>query len=123
MPEDRGRPASEGAMLIIEPGDGDEELLWDDGSGPADIVRTVNYTITIMVREEDPEVRVRELDRLFCVAANAIGGVSLLDVTIPDLGWIRRGHYQPAVSSEQRMRCTARFAYFIDGFGNHDTDE
>jgi hypothetical protein len=81
-----------------------------DGS-PGRWVRTVEYALTIKVREEDPPTAYRELDRINAILHNTLQGVSLGNFTIERLSNINVGSYDSASHPNYTMPATGTFGY------------
>ena len=93
-----------------------------DDSDPILVVRHVTYTLTIIVRDEDPLARYELLDRLSCVAQNAIDGSDLVGVCLPGLTKLRRGRFdQKPNHPEQSVVLVGEFSYVIPSFTGHNT--
>ena len=117
---DQGFSAGEIRTAVVVPGSGDEDSMFDDGQGAADVVRAVTYSILISVREPDQAVRAREFDRLANVTANALDGISLAGATLPALTRLRRSAVGRLSSPEQQITMSGAFSYFVDGWSAHD---
>ena len=123
LPDGQGRGAGELKVAILEPADWDELDESDDEADVQDTVR-VRFRLTLIVREEDPELRDREVDRLLNVAKNAINGQPLVpDQTIPGWTKLRKGKWEKAVTPERRMTVAGETAYWVDGETSHDETE
>jgi hypothetical protein len=122
LPERRGRPADVLAMAVVEPDSWAETDEFDDFSDYQSVPRNT-FKLTLMTRNPDPETRDRSLDRLACVARNAVNEQSLAGVTIPGLTILRRGKWSPASNPERRMTIIGEYAYFVDGASAHNTDD
>lgn len=93
-----------------------------DDADPIEVVRHVTYTLTIIVRGEDPLARYELLDRLSCVAQNAIDGSDLAGVCLPGLTKLRRGRFdQKPNHPEQSVVLVGEFSYVITSFAGHNT--
>ena len=92
----------------------------DDGATPQ--IRTVHFTLYVITRNEDPDTRDDECDRLVQVASNAISGQSFGGATFPNLTRLGTGKYKPVTGSERRCEVAGVFAYLIDNYDAHNTD-
>ena len=119
LPESNGQRSEDQLAACVAPRDWDEVDDADNAS-TQQIKRSVRWTLTLMVREDDPEIRERYLDRLLNIAMTAIDGKSLAGLTIPAWTKLRKGSYELPNAPEQRMTCQGEFVYWIDGFGSHD---
>jgi hypothetical protein len=122
LPEVRGRSAADAIAAVLALASWQEVDRMDD-PGEVQSERTVTWTLTLIVREDDAELRERTLDRLLAVAQDALDGQRLADVTIPGWTRLRSGKYETATPPEQRMSVTGEFRYWIEGFEGHDTSE
>jgi hypothetical protein len=95
------------------------------GTMPTDvsIPRAVAWTLTLFVRQSDPESRDREADRLANVAQNVLDGQSLAGITLPGLTKIRRGRWERSPAPERRLVLMGEFTYLVNAFDGHDTTE
>jgi len=119
--DDGGQSAENLKLAVLELDSFEEESLADDPSATA-VMRTVSYFLHIYVRDPDPDVRDDEVDRLFCVAANTINGISYLGETYLQWSAIRRGQYLPETGIERHLECTGEFVYVIDSWNTRNTD-
>jgi hypothetical protein len=123
LPDGRGRGAGELKVAILEPVDWDELDESDDPDDVQDTVR-MRFRLTLIVREEDPVLRDREVDRLLNVCKNAIDGQPLVvGQTIPGWTKLRKGKWEKPITPERRMTITGETAYFVDGDDQHDETE
>lgn len=123
LPDQHGRNAGELKVAVLEPNDW-EEL--DESDDPADVQDTVRmrFKLTLIVRQEDPELRDREVDRLVNVCKNVIDGQPIVPLQVLP-GWtkLRRGKWEPSKGIERRQTITGETAYFVDGETEHDETE
>ena len=120
LPEARGQAAADKYAAAVSLLDWEETDLSDDAAG-VQSTRTVRWQLTLMVREDDPELRERSLDRLLNVCQVTLDGQSLAGgLTIPDWTRLRKGAYQKAEPPQQAMVVTGEFAYWVEGFAGHD---
>jgi hypothetical protein len=95
-----------------------------DDVDPVVIVRQVDFSLTIVVRGEEPTARYGHLDRLSCVAINAVDGLDLGGACLPGLTRIRRGRYEfNTKHPEQRLLLTGEFSYLIPSLTGHNTSD
>ena len=83
--------------------------------------RLVTFSFTIEVRDEDQDFARSEADRLYCVAANTIGGQCFAGVTVCDKTFLEEGKL---IGFPEGARCTGtgRFSYFVFGWQSHNAD-
>jgi len=93
-----------------------------DVCSPIKIDRRVRYRLEIAVREEEPETRDKELDRLSNVARTVLNGTSLGGLTFPPFTLLRQDSKpnRPKHPGDVRIM-TGEFVYEIDGYAGHDT--
>ena len=119
LPETKGQSAGDRFAAAVE------HRSWEELSESADpsviqSTRKLKWRLTLLVRDDDPEVRERELDRLLAVAQDALDGQSLAGVTLPDWTYLSSGVYEDAKPPEQHMRVEGYCAYYIEGWAGHD---
>jgi hypothetical protein len=80
---------------------------------PVAILRRVEFSLSLLVRGDDPFGRFDELGQLEAVVQNAIAG-SDLGGCLPGLTRIRRGRYdQRSLQPEQILTLDGEFTYMI----------
>lgn len=122
LPAEYGRSAGEARMAVCTLSAWDDTDDWDD-TEDVSIPRAVAWTLTLFVRQSDPESRDREADRLANVAQNVLDGRSLAGVTLPGLTKIRRGRWERSPAPERRLVLMGEFTYLVNAFDGHDTTE
>jgi len=103
-----------------------QPLTWVDSDryDEGDFIRTCNFTITLIVRMEEPDQRQDWLDYLSDRVSNALNGESLAGITFGPLTLVQRGQYSPTPQHpEQRATLTGQFAYEVVGYGARDETE
>lgn len=91
----------------------------DSSSGSA--IRRVSYLLSLVVRLEDPRERYEALDRLSCVAQNALGGSTLDGSCLAAMSQLRRGRYDNASRHpELRLLIEGEFGYTLPATGTRD---
>jgi len=103
-----------------------QPLAWVDGDryDAGDFIRTCTFTITLIVRMEEPDARQDWLDYLSDRACNALDGVSLAGIAFGPLTIVQRGQYGPTPQHpEQRATLTGQFVYEVVGYGARDETE
>lgn len=116
-----GKPADFKAIAVIYM-DNFEEPTFADDYDDTQSQHTLRFRITIEVREDDPELREDELDRLRCVVQNAINYQTFNDVTIPGLTVVRTGSYGKPDHPTQSVELRIETAYFVDAPDLHDEE-
>jgi hypothetical protein len=106
-------------VVVITP----EEWSEFDDADPTVVLRHVFYTLTIIVRAAEPLARNRALDRLSCIAQNAIDGSDLGGGCLPPLTKLGRGRYEPqSQPPDQSVVLHGTFTYLIDSLTGHSTN-
>ena len=103
-----------------------QALAWVDSDryDEGDFIRTCTFSITLIVRMEEPDARQDWLDYLSDRACNALDGKSLADITFAPLTAVQRGQYAATPQHpEQRAVLTGQFAYEVVGYGARDETE
>ncbi len=123
LPEDYGTGASQLAAAAIEPASSTQEDKWD-GAGETGLVVTSRVSITLLYRNDDPQLRDEGVEQLLDVAANALNGQNFVPgFVLPDMSRFRSWSWQPAAPPERRISATFEYQYEIDGWGNYDTTQ
>jgi hypothetical protein len=93
-----------------------------DDADPNVIVRHVSFNLSLIVRDENPEWRFDELDRLSCIALNALDGSDLGGGSLPSMTRLQRGRYDSnSRHPEQRLEVLGEFTYLIASPISHST--
>ncbi len=93
-----------------------------DDVDPVWLVRKVTYTLTLVVRDDDPVARFDALDRLTSLAQNAIDGSGLGGTCLPALTLLRRGRFDPnSKHPEQGVIIHGECAFLIPSLTGHDS--
>jgi hypothetical protein len=115
LPEVQGQPAEAAALASLELDGFDEEKFADEPVDSFSYTRTVRYTLTLIVRNSDPDARDDEVDRLAAVCGNALVGENYGGETIETYSTLAKGTYLAAAAPERRLKLTGQFAYDIEG--------
>lgn len=119
LPEKRGRSAQMVRLASLElTGWGEESIGCDAVS--LSIERTVDYRLTIHVRDGDADERDDEADRLYTVAANVLSATTLDNQLFADKSYLLSGRYVATDGPERRMEARGRFSYEISSFTTRD---
>jgi hypothetical protein len=122
-PEDRGRKSADRYAAVVSAASWEEVDPYDD-EREVQSERRVAWTLTLIARDDDPELREKALARLLAVAQDALDGVALgPGITIPGWTRLRKGRYLPAEPPEQRMAVSGEFAYWVEGYAGHDAGD
>jgi len=119
LPELKGQAAGDRFAAVLS------MRSWEELSESADpsviqSTRRLKWKLTLIVRDDDPEVRERELDRLLAVAEDALDGQSLAGITLPDWTYLASGVYEDPKPPEQRMTVLGQTAYYVEGWAGFD---
>jgi len=88
---------------------------WDDGA----YLRTVSYSLVLVVRGEDPAARTAQLSRLEAIARNTLSGKGYGFCLYAKSTLGRAAHPRPS-HPEQRSVIAGRFCYLVEGYGARD---
>jgi hypothetical protein len=122
LPENHGFGTSFYTAAVIEPASWNDDDKWDD-TVIGDIIRDSQVTITFMARDQDPALRDAAVELLANVAADALNGQSLADLTIPPFTRFGSGRYEKARDVERRITSTFKYRYLVPGWNAFDTTE
>ncbi|GAC1463651.1 MAG: hypothetical protein NVSMB9_01340 [Isosphaeraceae bacterium] len=102
--------------VSITPNDWEEM----DDVDPTVIVRRVSFILTIVNRSDDPLTRYDSLDRLSCIAQNAINGSDLGGGSLRAMTRLRRGRFdRSAEHPEQSVILLGEFTYLVPAVPGH----
>jgi hypothetical protein len=76
--------------------------------------------ITLLQRNEDPQLRDEAAELLFDTAANALNGQSLADLTLPQLTRFVSWKWQKPEAPERRISATFSYQYIVEGWDSYD---
>jgi hypothetical protein len=103
-------------VIVVTPNSWDET----DDADPSVIVRQLAFSLTVVVRDDDPASGFDSLDRLSCIALNAVNGSDLGQGCLPALTRLRRGVFEPdAVYPELRVVLRGELTYLIPSPNGH----
>lgn len=122
LPEDYGVGASKLALAVIEPESTSQSDRYDGGPGTGSIV-TARLTITLLARDDDPQLRDEACENLLMYAEDALNGRSLADLTFPDLTRFTGWRWLPATPPERRIAAQFSFDYPIPAWDGFDTSD
>jgi hypothetical protein len=121
LPENRGERSGNAQAVSIEPSETFQGDEWDDTSGA--LVMTSRVILTFLARHEDPQIRDEIVESLLNVAANALNGKRLADLTLIPLTRFRSWNWQKPVAPERRIVAVLEYQYLVDGWAGFDTTE
>jgi hypothetical protein len=119
LPEDYGSGASNAALAVIEPDSSTQQDRWDSAVAGGLIV-TSEVAITLLQRNEDPQLRDEAAELLFDTAADALNGQSLADLTLPQLTRFISWKWQKPEAPERRITATFSYQYIVEGWDSYD---
>lgn len=96
--------------------------VWEESEDcdPSLVARKVGFSLTIIVRDNDPVSAYDRLDRLSCIVQNALNGNSLGGGSLPALTRVWKGSYDLApVEPEKRVILRGGFEYLVDSPNSH----
>jgi hypothetical protein len=120
MPEDSGSGSSIAAAAAIEPVSSTQDDRWD-GVAETGLVITSTVAITLIYRNEDPQLRDEGAELLLDTAANALNGQSLAGLTLPDLTRFLSWAWVSPTAPERKIRAQFQYQYLVEGWGGADT--
>ena len=93
-----------------------------DDANLTSAVRIASYSLTLVVRDEDPQARYERIDRLSNVAQNAVEGTDLNGGCTPTLTRFKVGEFDPKSPHPELRLCIAgEFSYVVAPVNTHDT--
>jgi hypothetical protein len=121
LPEDRGEPSGDTRSVSIEPGETTEADLWDDTTG--DLVMTCRVSLTLLARDEDPQIRDEAAEQLLNISASAVNGQSLGGATLAGLTRIRSWSWEKPKAPERRITAVLEYQYLVSDWTGLNTAE
>jgi hypothetical protein len=120
LPENYGAAASNLAAAAIEPVGTEETDRWDsEPDGALEFASTVR--LTLLYRNDDPQLRDEGAELLLDTATNALNGQSLAGLTLPPWTIITAWSWAEPVPPERRITATFRYRYLVEGWAALDT--
>ena len=120
LPEMDGQSAGIARLGSLELQSSKEVVLFSDPYNVT-VERTVHFLLTVSDRDNDPDARDDEADRLVAVAANAINGNDFGGVTIVDRTFLSAGTHLPPMGVERRIKAAGQFVYLIPSWNTRNT--
>jgi hypothetical protein len=121
-PDDLGEGTSLTSAVGVEPESSSQRDEWDDQPGGGLIV-TSTVMITVYHRLEDTQLRDEGAERLLAVAANALNGKALANLTMPALTRFVSWRWQTPAPPERKIVATFSYQYISEGWVDYDTEE
>ena len=119
LPENYGTGTSLLSGVAIEPASSKQEDLWDGGIEIGVLV-TSSVRITLLYRNEDPQLRDEGAELLLDTAANALNGQTFASLTLPDTTRFQSWQWQKPEGPERRIVATFSYQYIVEGWGAYD---
>jgi hypothetical protein len=120
LPEDYGSGASNASLAVIEPESSTQEDRWDAAPGSGLFI-TSRVTITLIYRDEDPQLRDEAAELLLDTAANALNGQGLAGLTLPQLTRFVSWRWEKPDPPERRIASIFSYQYIVEGWDSYDT--
>jgi hypothetical protein len=119
LPEDYGSAASQLAAAAIEPKSSKQDDRWD--AAPAGgLLVTSRVRITLVQRNDDPQLRDEAAERLFDSAANALNGQCFAGITLPQFSRFLIWRWERPTAPERRITSTFSYSYIVEGWNAYD---
>jgi hypothetical protein len=117
LPEDHGQGASSLTAAAIEPLSTRLASGWDAAPAGGLGYRS-ELAVSLLARHPDPQLRDELAEQLLNLLINAVNGLSLAGLTIPQHTMITAWRWMPSRPPERRITATVGFAYIVtwDGF-------
>jgi len=119
LPEDFGTGGSQLAAVAIEPQSSVLEDRWDSAPGGG-LVITSRLTITLIQRDDDPQLRDEAAERLFELTAGALNSQCLSGLTLPQFSRFLDWRWEKPVAPERRIVATFSYSYIVEGWTAFD---
>jgi len=120
-PEDRGERSGDRRAAVVEPDSTTATDLWDDVAGG--LAMTATASITLIARDDDPQLRDEAAELLLNTAAAVLNGRSLAGATLPGSTRIRSWAWQKPTAPERRIVAKFEFQYLVEGWSGLDLSE
>jgi hypothetical protein len=119
-PEDYGQSTSQLSAVTIEPGSWRQQDLWDN-EPDGGLLITATARLTFYLRMEDPQLRDDAAELLVLIAANALNGQSLANLTLPAMTKFGTADFQDPAPPERKIKAPISYQYIVEGWANFDT--
>jgi hypothetical protein len=121
LPENYGFGASKFMAAVVMPDTDTWQGGWDaqPSGGTAWIATCI---VTVLAREEDPQLRDEAAEMLVSQVANAVNGQTLVPgLTVPALTRIQNWRWLPETPPERRIAVRVQWGYLEPGWATFDT--
>ena len=123
LPEDYGQAAGQLRVAVIEMGNEFRvNDLWDSAQDGGLTVDGEAH-ITVLVRDQDPQVRDELAELLINVISNTLNGVAMDSWTTEQTSFVMRWRPIPSQAPERRMMAVYEYQYFVEGWTSFNTTE
>jgi len=120
LPEVYGSGASAAAVAAVDPVSSTQSDRWDSQTAGGLVVES-RVAITLIARNDDPQLRDEAAELLLDKAANALNGQSLAGLTLPALTRFQSWSWTTPTPPERRIDAAFSYQYIVEGWGNYDT--
>ncbi len=120
-PEVRGANSSLAAIALIEPVSSEQDDPFDSAV-TGSLVVTSTVKISLVARNEDPQLRDESAELLLDLAANALNGQSLAGFTLPELTRMASWRWQNPIPPERTIEALFRYQYLVPLWNSYDTN-
>ena len=120
LPEEQGFSTALKTAAVLPPANGAMKTLADGGD---EILTGTDepLLVTLLARDNDPNVRDNLAEDLLQYLKNAVNGQSLAGMTVPDKTFVRTWQYQKPKDKERRIAATVTYQYLLTGWDTNDT--
>jgi hypothetical protein len=122
LPTEWGSRAGQYKFVVIQPDTMVQQDLWD-GRDCTGLLVTSTCLITVLARDEDPQVRDELAERLVSIIINQIQGKQLALLSNPDHTRFVRARFLPPKPPERRVVMTMTYDYILDSWWAFDSDD
>ena len=120
LPEDVGASAEHYRKVSMDVVGWTERDLFSEPGRAVTVERTAEIRVVVHVRDQDPDARDDEADRLANLASNSVHQASLEGWLVADKSHLRRGRYAAATGVERRIELTGQICYLVDSAAGRD---
>ncbi len=122
MTVDTGAAASELRAAAIEPLSTSYRTGWDSQAAGG-LVFDCQLKITILVRQNDQQLRDETAEQLLNILFDSVNGQSLAGLTIPGMTLCKSWRWMPPKTPERNITVMLSYSYFVEGWDNFDVEE
>lgn len=122
LPEDVGFSGGAGRAACVEPAAGHQKPQWDGGEDTGIRVDDT-VAVTLIARDNNPEVCDDVAGELLEHLKDAVDGQSLAEITVADLTYVASWSYLKPTSPERRVRCVVQYTLIREGWGGAEESD